>query len=94
MDNIHDFLKDIGTNKDFHGVKLYPSLGFLPSHPNLIPIYEYCVANNIPITVHAAPATLKTYRTQVLVKDFNSGAYIHEFTKKCPADYFFGYPSK
>ncbi len=46
--------KHVGSTKEFYGVKLYPPMGFLPSDPKLMPIYEYCEANSIPITTHCS----------------------------------------
>ena len=49
----------------FWGVKLYPSLGYLPSHPDLMNVYEYCEKHRIPITVHCSAATVKTTRHRI-----------------------------
>jgi predicted TIM-barrel fold metal-dependent hydrolase len=38
--------------KGFHGVKLYPSLGFYPADDRLDLMYAYCETNRIPITTH------------------------------------------
>ena len=51
----------VGPGKPFSGVKLYPSLGYLPTHPGLFPIYEYCMKNDAPITVHASRGVIKTW---------------------------------
>ncbi len=37
----------------FYGIKLYPSLGYLPYDPVLMSIFKVCEAKNIPITTHA-----------------------------------------
>ena len=36
----------------FYGVKLYPRLGYHPMCAELMPIYEFCSKNDIPITTH------------------------------------------
>jgi predicted TIM-barrel fold metal-dependent hydrolase len=36
----------------FCGVKIYPPMGYYPYDKALYPIYEYCEANEIPITAH------------------------------------------
>lgn len=36
----------------FKGVKLYPPLGVFPYDKRLLPVYEYCQRNNIPILAH------------------------------------------
>ena len=35
------------------GIKLYPSLGYYPFHPNLKPVYEFASEYTIPIITHA-----------------------------------------
>ena len=40
----------------FFGVKIYPSLGYLPSHPELMKVFKICEANNIPVTAHCSSA--------------------------------------
>jgi predicted TIM-barrel fold metal-dependent hydrolase len=47
-----------GTQTEFWGVKIYPSLGYLPSHPKLIEIFKDCAAKKIPVTVHCSAATV------------------------------------
>jgi predicted TIM-barrel fold metal-dependent hydrolase len=37
----------------FVGIKIYPSLGYLPHHPTLMDIFEICEQKNIPVTAHA-----------------------------------------
>lgn len=37
----------------FVGVKIYPSLGYLPYHPTLMDIFEICEKKNIPVITHA-----------------------------------------
>jgi predicted TIM-barrel fold metal-dependent hydrolase len=44
----------------FFGVKIYPSLGYLPSHPLLMDIYEICEEKNIPVTAHCSGAIVHT----------------------------------
>lgn len=36
----------------FWGVKIYPTLGYKPADPYLLPLYDYCEKNGIPITAH------------------------------------------
>ncbi|MBE0654360.1 MAG: amidohydrolase family protein, partial [Bacteroidales bacterium] len=42
----------------FNGIKIYPSLGYLPSHPFLMDIYAICEEKNIPFTAHCASAVV------------------------------------
>ncbi|MDC7223728.1 MAG: amidohydrolase family protein [Spirochaetales bacterium] len=39
-------------NGPFHGVKLYPRLGYKPQCDELKPVFEYCAQKGIPITTH------------------------------------------
>lgn len=58
-----------GHNKLF-GVKLYPALGFLPSHPQLMPIYEVCQAKNIPVTTHCGGTIIRTNKKNIVLEGF------------------------
>lgn len=60
-------LIDIKVNKGngvFKGIKLYPPLGYLPTHPNLKPIFAYCDKYNIPITLHCSEGGMKNFRSK------------------------------
>ncbi len=46
----------------FRGVKIYPPLGYLPTHPNLIPVFDYCEKFDIPITFHCSPGGMNNFR--------------------------------
>jgi len=54
----------------FKGIKLYPPLGYLPTHPALYPIYKLCMQHDVPVTVHTSPYGFNTLckRVQVLSK--------------------------
>ena len=47
----------------FFGIKVYPSLGYMPSHPKLMQLYELCEEWNVPIITHCATHNLHTTRT-------------------------------
>ncbi len=49
----------------FGGVKLYPSLGYLPSHPVLLNMYEICEEKNIPVTVHCGTGSVRSSRAHL-----------------------------
>ena len=42
----------------FKGIKLYPALGYYPFDHDLLPLYVYCVQNDIPITTHCIEGTI------------------------------------
>lgn len=52
------FEKAFSKEYNFFGVKIYPSLGYMPSHPSLMKIYEVCEHYNIPITTHSGSGTV------------------------------------
>jgi predicted TIM-barrel fold metal-dependent hydrolase len=42
----------------FFGLKVYPSLGYLPSHPVLMQMLDMCEAKKIPVLSHCSGATV------------------------------------
>ena len=50
--NIFDLVQKYIETKGFGGIKLYPSLGFWPFDAKLDDIYDYALANDIPILTH------------------------------------------
>lgn len=53
------FLRAFSRDLNFFGVKLYPTLGFLPSDPRLEGIFAVCEEKNIPVTAHCGGASLR-----------------------------------
>ncbi len=53
----------------FKGIKLYPPMGYLPTHPKLRPILEYCAEHDIPIITHASPGGIQNSCTKLFVSD-------------------------
>jgi len=60
--------------RGFHGIKIYPSLGFYPSDDRLVKVYAFAEKNAIPVLTHCTrtgafyaerkvPAELLRYRT-------------------------------
>jgi predicted TIM-barrel fold metal-dependent hydrolase len=54
----------------FKGIKLYPPLGYLPTHPNLAPVFDYCEQHGIPVTLHCSPGGLNNFRTKNYVRSW------------------------
>jgi hypothetical protein len=50
----------------FYGVKIYPSLGYLPSHPLLMILFDYCEKYRIPIISHCSSAGVKFNKYEYL----------------------------
>ena len=69
MNLIEQYIND--ENSPFKGIKLYPPLGYLPSHPNLVPVYEYCIKNDVPITVHTSSGGVPNFRKEIFVQSFD-----------------------
>lgn len=65
------FLKAFTGDTPFFGVKVYPSLGYLPSDSRLLPIYEVCSAKNIPVLTHCGGERVSTFNSFLTVKDIN-----------------------
>lgn len=42
----------------FSGVKIYPALGYYPFDIKLLPLWKYCVQNDIPIMTHCIKGTI------------------------------------
>ena len=55
---IEELVREQVVKGAFKGVKLYPPLGYLPTHPNLYPVYRLCIEHNIPVTVHTSTGGL------------------------------------
>ena len=51
---VADMVKDLHANHGFKGIKLYPPLGFYPNDVRLEPIYDYAVANKLPVMSHCS----------------------------------------
>lgn len=65
------FLDAFANNHFTHpifGIKIYPTLGFLPSHPTLMDVCEVAEQKQIPITTHCGGAATKTDAHKVDIK--------------------------
>jgi len=68
-DNLYNLFMHAFTGENkFYGVKIYPALGYLPSDPRLMPIYEICEAKNIPVTSHCGGTIIRTNKNNFTVK--------------------------
>lgn len=63
----------------FKGIKIYPSLGYLPTHPNLKPVFAYCVKYGIPVTVHCSQSGMQNYRGENYVVDWTGNNHWEDF---------------
>jgi predicted TIM-barrel fold metal-dependent hydrolase len=88
-----DFVKRYIEEKHFHGLKIYPALGYFPYDQRLYDIYRYAEVNEIPVISHTSPGGGGTHyrgkitdsmRNQSRVKDI----IINENMKTRPWSYF------
>lgn len=52
--------KAFSDEYNFFGIKIYPSLGYLPTHPNLMKVFAMCEEKNIPVITHCGNADVHT----------------------------------
>lgn len=43
---------------NFAGIKIYPALGYYPFDEALLPLWKYCVQNNLPVMSHCIKGTI------------------------------------
>lgn len=65
----------VGQGRPFRGIKLYPPLGYLPTHPGLYPLYAWASEQRIPITIHTSPGPVRTFASKLYVPDLREGVY-------------------
>lgn len=98
-----NFIKAFDDNLPyrFFGIKIYPSLGYLPSHPVLMDLYKICEEKHIPVTAHCAGATVHTSKKEIknipgwhITKDgiFSNEPVNRIFRKKPDYASFFNHP--
>ena len=63
----------------FKGIKLYPPLGYIPTHPNLVEIYDYCQTHQIPVTVHCSDGGIRNFKKKNYVRRFDGPSYKEDF---------------
>jgi len=83
-----------GRNGPFYGVKLYTPLGYLPTHPNLRELYEHCVSEDIPITVHCSKGGLQNFRKKNMVLSWEAAPYEKTFDTLGEKSLFYADPAK
>ena len=78
------FEKAFSEEYKFFGVKIYPSIGYLPSHPDLMKIFEICAKYDIPVTTHSGSGTVHTHYNKLTLKyyDLNENDELYLKTDK------------
>ena len=77
----------------FFGIKIYPSLGYLPSDPELMDLFAVCEKKSIPVTAHCSTALVSTNEKHMTISHVTeSGTIVSENmtlrTKKQKQNYF------
>lgn len=80
-------IPELATIFPFFGVKIYPCLGYFPSDPRLMTIFEVCEAKKIPITSHCGGASTRYNKSKWvegkrLIQDATSGWKQEEYKIK------------
>ncbi len=95
---IEELVQEQVVEGAFKGVKLYPPLGYLPSHPNLYGVYRLCMKHNIPVTVHTSTGGLLSLCDTIKTRSKNRDGTVIPvtFDKKTDksAALFFSNPAK
>lgn len=65
------FDKAFSTGYNFTGVKIYPSLGYLPTHPVLMKIFAKCEQHSIPVITHCGRGDVR-YNKGFTIKNIES----------------------
>lgn len=83
------FNKAFSKEYNFFGVKLYPSLGYYPSHPNLMKIFEICSKHDIPVVTHACAGSVHTTKNSLNLKYYDLNDKGELFLKTEKKKFFF-----
>jgi predicted TIM-barrel fold metal-dependent hydrolase len=69
-DNLYRLVLEALTgDMPFYGVKVYPSLGYLPSDERLAPIFEVCERFSIPVLTHCGGNVISTFENPIMVME-------------------------
>ncbi len=83
-ENMEELFVKAFKEYNFFGVKIYPSLGYFPSHPRLMNIYEICEQKNIPVTSHCSSGKTRASSKEidVLWIDHEDGKQVEKHIRK------------
>lgn len=89
---LSEIMRYVGKNKPFHGLKLYTSLGYSPTHPVLYDnsehesVYGYLEKHQIPVTVHSS---LEGFSHMLEANHINGDIYYPASGLPVPADHVY-----
>lgn len=74
-ENMEELFIEAFKKYNFFGVKIYPSLGYRPSHPRLMNVFEICEKNNIPVLAHCSSGKTRAsnQNIELVWEDFDNG---------------------
>jgi len=61
------FEKAFSKEYNFFGVKIYPAMGYLPSNPSLMKVFEICSQYEIPVTTHSGSSSVHTNHNKLKI---------------------------
>jgi len=64
----------LDENQLFFGVKVYPTLGYMPYDPTLMKIFKICAEKNIPVTTHCGGIRTRANHWKFELGDFRKQA--------------------
>ena len=67
-ENLEEQFIEAFTKHNFFGVKIYPSLGYWPSHQRLMNIFKICEEKNIPVTTHCSSGKTRSSSQNLHIK--------------------------
>ncbi len=76
---VFDLVKKYIEEKNFTGIKLYPSIGYFPNDERLFPVYEYAEKNGIPLTTHCIPKNKNHFRNKITPEMYEKAKQVPGF---------------
>jgi len=79
-----DFNQAFSKEYDFFGVKIYPALGYLPSHPMLMDVFEICEKKGIPVVTHCGGDSVHTTKKKMTIPymDFDKNNQLQKYSEE------------
>ncbi|XOV92698.1 MAG: amidohydrolase family protein [Bacteroidota bacterium] len=83
-DNMEELFVKAFKEYNYFGVKIYPSLGYLPSHPRLMNIFDICEQKNIPVTTHCSSGKTRASSKEIDVVwiEYENGKQVEKNARK------------
>jgi predicted TIM-barrel fold metal-dependent hydrolase len=59
--------KNVSKAGPYYGVKVYTPNGYSPTDPDMLKIYEYCSAKNLPVTAHCSHVGFASFENTIKI---------------------------